>query len=77
MSTDYTPPVATLLTLGDCRKRVTWLDYLAYGLTSSDVPELIRLTLDEDLRWADSDSDEVWAGIHAWRPGSIAGGGGH
>jgi hypothetical protein len=31
------------------------------------VPELIRMALDEDLHWADTESAEVWAPLHAWR----------
>jgi hypothetical protein len=64
---DYTHPVAQLLTLGDVRGKKEWLDYLALGLTQADVPELCRMILDEDLTWADSESDEVWSGVHAWR----------
>jgi hypothetical protein len=64
---DYSPPVSQLLTLGDPRALRTWLDYLALGLTLDHVPDLIRMALDEDLHWADSESDEVWAPLHAWR----------
>jgi HEAT repeat protein len=44
-----------------------WPDYLQLGLASEHVPELIRMAADEDLHFADSDSLEVWAPVHAWR----------
>jgi len=67
MTTDYSPPVDKLLTYGDCRDLRKWPDYLELGLTQEHVPELIRMAIDDDLNWADSDSLEVWAPIHAWR----------
>ncbi len=60
-------PVAQLLTLGDVRSQREWPDYLALGLTLDHVPDLIRMTQDEGLHWADAGSAEVWAPIHAWR----------
>lgn len=63
---NYPSPVSELLTLGDCRLR-SWPDYLALGLGPEHIPDLIRMALDEELHWADSDSLEVWAPVHAWR----------
>jgi hypothetical protein len=63
----YAPPVSELLSLGDPRQHAGWVDYAALGLTEAHVPELIRMVQDEDLNWADSESDEVWAPLHAWR----------
>ncbi len=63
----YTEPVASLMTLGDVHDERAWRDYLALGFTEAHVPELCRMILDEDLFWADSDSDEVWSAVHAWR----------
>ncbi|MBI5566305.1 MAG: DUF1186 domain-containing protein [Chloroflexi bacterium] len=63
----YSPPVDRLLTYGDCRPMRQWPNYLALGLISEHVPELIRMATDDDLHFADSDSLEVWAPIHAWR----------
>ncbi len=63
----YTEPVASLMRLGDVRGKRTWRDYLAMGFTEEHVPELCRMILDEGLTWADSDTDEVWSGLHAWR----------
>jgi hypothetical protein len=67
MTSKYSPPVDQLLTLGDPRGEREWPDYLALGLTPEHIPELIRMALDEDLQWADSESREVWANLHAWR----------
>jgi hypothetical protein len=64
---DYQPPVSQLLSLGDPRHQLRQVDYLALGLSEAHVPELIRMLQDEDLNWADSESDEVWASLHAWR----------
>ncbi len=66
-STIYPSPIAQLITFGDPRDQRDWRDYLALGLTLDHVPDLIRLMLDEDLRWADGESPEIWAGLHAWR----------
>lgn len=66
----YRDPVAKLLTYGDCRSLPVWpekLDYLSLGFTSEHIPDLIRMATDKDLYWADSESLEVWAPIHAWR----------
>jgi hypothetical protein len=67
MSTRYSSPVSELLTLGDCRHFREWPNYLDLGLRSEHVPELIEMATDEELNWADSESLEVWAPVHAWR----------
>jgi hypothetical protein len=64
---DYSAPVSQLLTLGDCRGGRPWPDYLALGLGLEHVPDLIRMVQDDKLHWADSESQEVWSPIHAWR----------
>lgn len=63
---NYAPPVDQLLALGDAstRKRP---DYASMGFGPEHVPELIRMSTDPALIQAYSDSDEVWAPIHAWR----------
>jgi hypothetical protein len=66
-ASDYTEPVSKLLTMGDCRGQAEWPDYLALGLGPEQVPDLIRMAEDEELHWADSESLEVWAPVHAWR----------
>jgi hypothetical protein len=63
----YSPPVDRLLTYGDCQPGREWPDYLQLGLTSEHVSELIRMATDEDLHFADTESLEVWAPVHAWR----------
>jgi hypothetical protein len=64
----YDPPVSKLLTVGDVRNYLNWPDYpAAYGLTLDHAPDLLRMVQDDGLNWADSDSDEVWAPVHAWR----------
>jgi len=65
-SQPYSPPVAALLKLGDCRGRVKE-KYLTKGLGPEHIPELIRMAQDDDLHMADSDNPEVWAPVHAWR----------
>jgi len=73
-SQSYTEPVAKLLTLG--RPVGEWPDYpTRFGLTSADIPELLRMAQDDDLRFMEhpedaSDDDELpewYAGVYAWR----------
>lgn len=64
MNRSYSVPLNRLLTYGDCRN---WPNYQELGLTQEYIPELIRMATDEELNWADPDSLEVWAPIHAWR----------
>jgi hypothetical protein len=65
---DYPPPVDKLLTQGDCRETIRkWPDYRQLGLTEEHIPELIRMATDKALLFIDSDGEEVWAPIHAWR----------
>ena len=68
--TSYAHPVAQLLTYGDCLELPPWpeeLDYRPLGFGQEHIPDLIRMALDDDIFWANSDSLEVWAPIHAWR----------
>ena len=70
----YTEPVSKLLALGRPDNR-GWRDYLKMGITRADIPELIRLVEDKDLRWMekpddipeDEDLTEWYGQIHAWR----------
>jgi hypothetical protein len=67
-SAPYLPPVSGLLTLGESAARQQpWPDYLAMGFTAGHVPELIRMASDPELASADTESLEVWGGLHAWR----------
>jgi hypothetical protein len=68
----YPTPVNKLLTYGSCleldKKQQGWPNYVEeLGLGSEHIPDLIRMATDEELRWADSESLEVWAPVHAWR----------
>lgn len=73
MENTYSQPVSKLLELG--WPEDPWLDYPALGLTEADVPELIRLLEDHDLRFMDAPPDfpvsedlpEWFAQVHAWR----------
>ncbi len=66
----YSPPVNALLQLGEkhVRPPEEWPDYAQlYGLTAEHIPDLIQMAIDQDLSWADAESQEVWAPVHAWR----------
>jgi hypothetical protein len=63
----YNSPIKELLSIGDIRGSSTWLDYSSYGITSKDIPELIKMATDEKLNFASSNSTYVWAPLHAWR----------
>ena len=67
VDSEYTEPVAQLLTYGDPRDETEWPDYLSLGFTEEHIPELIKMATDEDLHWTSSESLEVWAPVHAWR----------
>lgn len=67
-ATDYSPPVAELLSCGrpKATQRRQWPNYVKdYGLTDADVPELIQLAVEDDLDW--QDDVEWYAPIHACR----------
>ena len=64
----YPSPVNKLLTYGDCREFSEWPDYVSeLGLGPEHIPDLVRMSIDEDLNRADPESLEVWAPVHAWR----------
>ncbi len=70
MQHDYADPVAKLLDYGGLdfhRIEEPWPDYLELGFSEKHVPELIRMTTDDNLNNAGQDSIEVWAPLHAWR----------
>ncbi len=65
---EYRKPVDVLLTLGDLQEfDHQWPDYSEYGIGAEHIPDLIQLATDSELHWADSESLEIWAPIHAWR----------
>lgn len=64
----YPPPVDRLLTEGDARPTMgAWPDYRQYSLGPEHIPDLIRMATDPALNWANDDTLEVWAPVHAWR----------
>ena len=73
MTNAYTEPVSKLLKLG--RPEGAWSDYSALGITREDIPELLRLVQDNELRYLeppedlpdDEDLPDWYAQIHAWR----------
>jgi hypothetical protein len=67
--TRYAPPVDQLLTYeeGKSSKPENWPNYLQLGLGPEHIPDLIRMAADEELNWAETESLEVWAPLHAWR----------
>ena len=65
---DYQPPVAELLSYGDCRNYKEWPNYVQeLNLEEKHIPELIKMVTDEELNHGDSDSQEIWSPVHAWR----------
>ena len=66
---DYPPPVDKLLTYGkpEPRDAQNWPDYLELGLGPEHVPDLLRMTADEELWEAGEDASENWVPVHAWR----------
>src|SRR5437763_16462148 len=66
---DYQPPVDKLLTYGrpESSDAQNWPDYLGLGLGPEHIPDLLRMTADEELWDADEDASENWAPVHAWR----------
>src|SRR5260370_19225856 len=66
----YTSPVDKLLTHGgpEAYDVENWPDYLAVGLTSEHIPELLRMVTDKELIGADPGEDPTgWAPVHAMR----------
>jgi hypothetical protein len=68
---DYSEHVQRLLKLGE-PEIGAWQDYSTMGISSANIPELIRLVQDESLRWSEAPGDEEeipewYAQIHAWR----------
>jgi hypothetical protein len=67
---DYPDPVSRLLQCGETDESgpADWPDYVSiHGFGPRDVPGLIRMATDLSLHRSASDSDAVWAPVHAWR----------
>ena len=56
-----------LLQLGPVSHSHDWPDYLQYGFTEEDVPELLAIVTDERLNTMPAEDEAVWAPLHAWR----------
>jgi hypothetical protein len=67
MALTTTDRIQLLFELGAADQSSTWPDYLQYGFTAADIPALLELAVDETFDQADSESNEVWAPLHAWR----------
>jgi hypothetical protein len=65
----YGSPVNQLLTYGKpgVQSSNEWPNYLELGLGLAQIPDLIRLVIDEDLNKIELDIPEGWAQVHAWR----------
>src|SRR6266568_3085831 len=66
----YASPVDKLLTYGKPDEYVVeaWPDYLALGLISEHIPELLRMVTDKELLDTDAEEDPAgWAPVHAMR----------
>ena len=63
----YTSPTDKFLKYGMCQRSEKWPNYLELGFTQAHIPELIRMMTDPKLLWAEQNSLEVWAPVHAWR----------
>jgi hypothetical protein len=64
---DYRPPVAQLLALGDPLDGLDEISYRELGLSEADVPELCRLAQAGTLYDDQADDLEAYASVHAWR----------
>lgn len=51
--------------LGEPTDNQPWLDYARYGITTADALTLVELVADESF--FDSDGDDCWIPLHAWR----------
>lgn len=67
MKTNYVAPLDQLLTYGEPDGSSEWPDYLKLGFTQHHIKDLIAMALDEELHDGESDSNGIWAPVHAWR----------
>jgi hypothetical protein len=62
----YSEKVSLLINLGE--PETPWPDYVAvFGLAQDDIPELIRIAVDEHTWEEDPASASVYRNVHAWR----------
>lgn len=73
MVNTYREPVSKIILIGRPDSDDNWRDYLNLGITDFDIPELIRLMQDDEMRFMevdindDKDYSEWYAQIHTWR----------
>jgi hypothetical protein len=67
-TSQYSPPVDQLLTYGNALEQGgDWSEYLNLGITTAHVPALIQMLEDEALFLSESEDEDYWAVVHAWR----------
>jgi hypothetical protein len=66
-ASDSNVSVVDLLLTLDPPDRGPWEQYELLGISREHVPELIRIATDTELLWAEMESPESWAPVHAWR----------
>jgi uncharacterized protein len=59
--------IKILFELGEADRDLDWPDYLHYGFDESDIPALLELLQDTSLHNAETDSNEIWVPLYAWR----------
>jgi Protein of unknown function (DUF1186) len=68
VTSQYSLPVAQLLTYGDAHDHGRdWSEYLSLGITAAHTSALIQLLEDESLFLSESEDDDYWTVVHAWR----------
>ena len=58
----YQPPVSQLLTVGEVQGYGKWQDYRALGFTAADVPALLQMATDDEVKPRDY-SSTAWSSI--------------
>jgi hypothetical protein len=67
-TSQYSSPVNQLLTYGDpLTHGRDWSEYLNLGITNDHIPSLIQILEDEALFLSESEDEDYWAVVHAWR----------
>ena len=59
--------IKALNTLGEPQDGQKWLDYSKFGITSSDAKQLVALIKDKEGEFYESEEEDYWVPLHAWR----------
>lgn len=59
--------IDALGTLGEPQDGQRWLDYSRYGVTTADASRLVSLIKDKAGEFCESEDDDYWVPLHAWR----------